>query len=591
MQTTQQTAQNLTAFATVASCARPVEQYLRRLDERPDAHRSERSALSLRPVDAFLLHQLAAMLPSPPDVIDLAADATGGASTALWAAHPAVREVWAPRRPGAPGWRDRFDECTDGAAAPLHLDLPPLAGATDWKALAAAMPSREVLVLIGGNDGEEAAAVAAATLAQFPDATVAVMGVGRTGDDGALEALLRFRREHPGHRLRALRELSPFLADSDLAVIHRADRPAAPAALERVAQAFEGNFQFVNLVQAVATAASDGATAAGVGEDTGRRHARRASARPAEQDYEGLVERVRAVVRDAVSDGGSVLVVSKGDDALVKIDGRRAAHFPQTAQGAYAGHHPADDAAAIAHLSALRAKGARYLALPATSVWWLEHYDGFRRHLEETATVKVCRPDTCIVFDLALSAAGARAPKRAAAAAVPYPRVVEQVRLAVANDTVPGATVAVVSKGDSELIDLPGRRGVHFPQTPDGSYAGHHPADGAAAIDRLDAARGRGAEYLVIPASAFWWLDHYPEFRRHLDEQHRLIRDEETCVLYRLAGTGRPAAGWSWLARPVQLLNEFRRRFGSPGTREARAREAGRAAGTGRHGREGDRHS
>jgi hypothetical protein len=113
------------------------------------------------------------------------------------------------------------------------------------------------------------------------------------------------------------------------------------------------------------------------------------------------VERVRETVRDAVPADASLLVVSKGDDELLRIDGRRAAHFPQAKRGAYAGHHPADDDAAIAHLQLLRAAGARYLVLPATSVWWLEHYEGFRRHLEATAAVIVCRPETCLVFDLA----------------------------------------------------------------------------------------------------------------------------------------------------------------------------------------------
>jgi len=126
----------------------------------------------------------------------------------------------------------------------------------------------------------------------------------------------------------------------------------------------------------------------------------------------------------------------------------------------------------------------------------------------------------------------------------------------VARDVPEGATVAVVSKGDSELIDLPGRRGVHFPQSPDGAYAGHHPSDSADAIAGLDAARTRGARYLLFPATAFWWLEHYDEFRNHLDEHYTRVRDDDACVLYDVRG----AAG-AWRARAARLMDGWARRL------------------------------
>jgi hypothetical protein len=564
--TTQPFEETPATCATVARCARPVEEYLRRLSERGGTRAAP--ALALRPVDAFLLHQVAAMLPSPPDVIDLAADATGGASTALWAAHPGVRTVWAPRRAEEAPWRERFVDLirTGGGAVGeafpaashrprVHLDGPLFVPPGDWAALADAVGrSAPVLALVAGADGADAAGLLTAAFAEFPACLALVAGVGLVGGDGALEALLAFRKGHPDYRVAALREVSPFLAHSDLAAVYRGDQPAAGDVLRRVAQAFDGNFGFLNLVQAVASAAL------GEGEEDGGAAGAKRAARPArapEQDYARLVERVRSAVRDAVPAGASVLVVSKGDEGLLKLDGLRAGHFPQTVRGEYAGHHPADDAAAVAHLDALRAKGAQYLVIPATSVWWLEHYDGFRRHLEQTAAVTVCRPDTCIVFSLA----GERAALRPVKPTVPYPELVGRVRRAVAEDVPEGATVAVVSKGDSELVDLPGRRGVHFPQGADGGYAGHHPADPADAILRLDAARGRGAQYLLFPATAFWWLGHYAEFRRHLDEHYRLLRDDETCLLYDLGGRGGVEARGPWRARAARLIDDWARRL------------------------------
>src|SRR3954451_19419114 len=86
-------------FATIAHCARPVEEYLRQSgSDAQDAAGGRAGSGSLRPVDAFLLHQVAAMLPSPPHVVDLAADATGGATAALWSSHGSLRSARAPRR-------------------------------------------------------------------------------------------------------------------------------------------------------------------------------------------------------------------------------------------------------------------------------------------------------------------------------------------------------------------------------------------------------------------------------------------------------------------------------------------------------------
>jgi hypothetical protein len=116
--------------------------------------------------------------------------------------------------------------------------------------------------------------------------------------------------------------------------------------------------------------------------------------------YERLVERVRGVARAALPPDADVLVVSRGDDALLDLAGRRAAHFPQAPGGVYAGHHPADSADAVARLEALRAAGARYLLLPATASWWLDHYAGLARHLADRHRRLVDVPDTCIVWEL-----------------------------------------------------------------------------------------------------------------------------------------------------------------------------------------------
>ena len=79
-----------------------------------------------------------------------------------------------------------------------------------------------------------------------------------------------------------------------------------------------------------------------------------------------------------------------------------------------------------------------------------------------------------------------------------------------------GARILVVSKGDERLVTLRGQAGLHFPQDAHGTYAGFHPLDSAWAIAHLEELIKLGAEYLLLPAAAFWWLTHYGGLREHL---------------------------------------------------------------------------
>jgi hypothetical protein len=115
--------------------------------------------------------------------------------------------------------------------------------------------------------------------------------------------------------------------------------------------------------------------------------------------YREMTVRIQRAVLDAVPAGATVLIVSRGDDELLRVDGRRAWHFPRTIDGAYAGHHPADSREAIAWLEAEHAAGAEYVVFPATATWWLQHFGELRRHLEGYGR-RFSDPDTCVIFDL-----------------------------------------------------------------------------------------------------------------------------------------------------------------------------------------------
>jgi GT2 family glycosyltransferase len=115
--------------------------------------------------------------------------------------------------------------------------------------------------------------------------------------------------------------------------------------------------------------------------------------------YEAVQADVRATVERRTEAGSAVLVVSKGDEALVQFAEREGWHFPRAADGRYAGYHPADGQEAVAHMERLRAQGAGFIVFPDTSSWWLDYYHDFARHLESRYAV-LERTAGCVVFDL-----------------------------------------------------------------------------------------------------------------------------------------------------------------------------------------------
>ncbi len=117
-----------------------------------------------------------------------------------------------------------------------------------------------------------------------------------------------------------------------------------------------------------------------------------------------------------------------------------------------------------------------------------------------------------------------------------YRRLVERVRETVEQRLPSGSTVAVVSRGDEELVRLSGRTGWHFPNRGDGVWAGFYPGTDAEAVSHLRALRRRGADYLLLPEPAFWWLDHYDGLRVHLDREGEEIMRTEDLRLFRLNG-------------------------------------------------------
>jgi GT2 family glycosyltransferase len=113
-----------------------------------------------------------------------------------------------------------------------------------------------------------------------------------------------------------------------------------------------------------------------------------------------------------------------------------------------------------------------------------------------------------------------------------YARVIARTREVILAATPPGATVAVVSKGDDELLRLGNRQGWHFPQDAEGGYAGYYPSDSSEAVQQLEQLRARGTRFVVFPKTSLWWLDHYTGLRNHLESEYDTVVSDDACYIF-----------------------------------------------------------
>jgi glutamate-1-semialdehyde aminotransferase/MoaA/NifB/PqqE/SkfB family radical SAM enzyme len=128
------------------------------------------------------------------------------------------------------------------------------------------------------------------------------------------------------------------------------------------------------------------------------------------------------------------------------------------------------------------------------------------------------------------------APVDAAMGPDAYREMTGHVRDVVRSALPDGAVAVVASKGDQALLECDGRTLRHFPADASGIYVGYHPPDDAWAIERLERARAEGAQFLVIPASMRWWLDHYKDLVEHLHSNYGqpIADDRERCTIFPL---------------------------------------------------------
>jgi GT2 family glycosyltransferase len=118
------------------------------------------------------------------------------------------------------------------------------------------------------------------------------------------------------------------------------------------------------------------------------------------EQYQHLTEEIQQIVHSSVPQGSTIMVVNKGDEALLELGARTTWHFPRMdEENIYAGYYPANSYSAISHLESLRKKGGNYLLLPRTAFWWLDHYKEFEDHLRNNYKI-IIQHESCMIFGL-----------------------------------------------------------------------------------------------------------------------------------------------------------------------------------------------
>ncbi|HEX5365072.1 MAG TPA: glycosyltransferase [Acidimicrobiales bacterium] len=235
---------------------------------------------------------------------------------------------------------------------------------------------------LGGLDGAPAAGDA---VAAWHAATDVALDLEAALGDRVQRILLADVTTRPEPVLRALlarlgEDYHPAVAlpfTPPAAPVRQPPHPAVPAGLRRLSQALHGPGRpAVGHPGPATPPASPPPQSPGPGSAA---PARATPFRPRDATHPSVPSAV-ALVDRYVPDTEVVAVVSRGDDALLRFRAT-GLHLPATSDGRYAGHHPADDAEAMAALAAARDRGARWLLVPVTSAWWLDHYRGLADHL------------------------------------------------------------------------------------------------------------------------------------------------------------------------------------------------------------------
>ena len=238
-------------------------------------------------------------------------------------------------------------------------------------------------------------------------------------------------------------------------------------------------------------------------------------------EYQRVIARVRDEVARTVPPGSIVLVISRGDEELVRFPNHRGWHFPRTAGGEYGGYHPQDSHAAIAHLEELRSAGAAFLVLPRTAFWWLDYYGGVAEHLQRSARRIVDDRDACLIFAFEDAFTGSRVSPPSKVSGITTQASKGQLE-GLIEALLPEECSVAIAVCDYEPLPTLGERGVWRFLLP-GPALEFDARTGPDLIGQLQALTAAGVAYLVVPKDADGLVRLNPAFRYHMEGSCRVV--------------------------------------------------------------------
>jgi hypothetical protein len=231
---------------SVLSVFGPIEQYQAEQDKRAPFRGA---AAIIEPLDAYLAHLLVNVYPGEPVLLDLAAEATAGASTLLGLLHPRQPRVYAVAGP-LPGDRRAYRGMVEEFVQRQGKELTPLHWLSRAESAADLHGETDVFIFVAASE-PDVDAKAEQWLNFLPSAIVLVFGLGAVGDCAVLDALVhRFPTGSP-RRLTLLRESGEVLSASRLGIVAEHSNAAAELTLRRFQQLFTGNYSFLGLLRSV----------------------------------------------------------------------------------------------------------------------------------------------------------------------------------------------------------------------------------------------------------------------------------------------------------------------------------------------------
>jgi hypothetical protein len=217
-----------------------------------------RPAVELNAIDAFLMRQIVEYYPGFPIVIDLASGPTMGASIVFWQSQPNVSRIVSlgAADVGANNgdWRHMLQSALRELNSPKNVCWvnPNLSNSLCWEEALGNLRDSSPLMFSISTIERQSSSITKELQWMFRlsnNAVGFIFPLGKIGANGLLNKAIDFCSSESPYRLVALREVSPFFAASEVGLIFNRTNASIPAVLKRIQQLYDGNFNFLTLIE------------------------------------------------------------------------------------------------------------------------------------------------------------------------------------------------------------------------------------------------------------------------------------------------------------------------------------------------------